>query len=209
MARSTAVVADPRDGHAGVAVRDLGAQTGEDKLPYELDGSRHHGRCHATANPAACVSAADETPRWWAIGTHALLLAWNEYLYAFLLLSKDSRCHAGGCAQALFSADDSPWNLLMATGLVYASAGRHLLRVPEIHGGWSDRREPRRIIVHQRRISMRPIHAAKSGMCAATVALTIALFAAGSATAQSPSGRFPGKTIRMCCRSRPAAPAPT
>jgi ABC-type maltose transport system permease subunit len=25
-----------------------------------------------------------------AIGTYALLLAWNEYLYAFLLLSKDS-----------------------------------------------------------------------------------------------------------------------
>ena len=25
-----------------------------------------------------------------AIGTYAILLAWNEYLYAFLLLSKDT-----------------------------------------------------------------------------------------------------------------------
>jgi len=25
-----------------------------------------------------------------AIGTYALLLAWNEYLYAFLLLSRDT-----------------------------------------------------------------------------------------------------------------------
>ncbi len=43
---------------------------------------------------------------------------------------------------------------------------------------------------------MRPIHAAKA-VCAATVALTIALFAAGSATAQSPQWPIPGKTIRI------------
>ena len=34
-----------------------------------------------------------------AIGTYALLLAWNEYLYAFLLLSNDKADHAVGGAR--------------------------------------------------------------------------------------------------------------
>ena len=55
-----------------------------------------------------------------AIGTYALLLAWNEYLYAFLLLSKDSDVTLAVALGHFLSADDSPWNLLMATGLVYA-----------------------------------------------------------------------------------------
>ena len=36
-----------------------------------------------------------------AVGTYALLLAWNEYLYAFLLLSKDTDDHAAGGARQL------------------------------------------------------------------------------------------------------------
>ena len=55
-----------------------------------------------------------------AVGTYALLLAWNEYLYAFLLLSKDSDVTLAVALGHFLSADDSPWNLLMATGLVYA-----------------------------------------------------------------------------------------
>ncbi len=31
-----------------------------------------------------------------AIGTYALLLAWNEYLYAFLLLSSEKSAHPAG-----------------------------------------------------------------------------------------------------------------
>ena len=53
-------------------------------------------------------------------GIYALLLAWNEYLYAFLLLSKDSDVTLGVGLGNFLSADDSPWELLMATGLVYA-----------------------------------------------------------------------------------------
>ena len=55
-----------------------------------------------------------------AIGTYALLLAWNEYLYAFLLLSKDTDVTLAVALGHFLSADDSPWELLMATGLVYA-----------------------------------------------------------------------------------------
>ncbi|MBV9259887.1 MAG: carbohydrate ABC transporter permease [Pseudolabrys sp.] len=55
-----------------------------------------------------------------AIGTYAILLAWNEYLYAFLLLSKDTAITLPVALGNFLSADDSPWELLMTTGFVYA-----------------------------------------------------------------------------------------
>lgn len=55
-----------------------------------------------------------------AIGTYALLLAWNEYLYQFLLLS-DKRSMTVPVALAQFlNSDEAPWNLMMATAIVYA-----------------------------------------------------------------------------------------
>jgi multiple sugar transport system permease protein len=55
-----------------------------------------------------------------AVGTYALLLAWNEYLYNFLLLSTpDSMTVAVALAQFLTS-DESPWNFMMATAIIYA-----------------------------------------------------------------------------------------
>jgi multiple sugar transport system permease protein len=55
-----------------------------------------------------------------AIGTYALLLAWNEYLYAFLLLSTE-RQHTIPVAMGYFLVtDDSPWSLLMATAIIYS-----------------------------------------------------------------------------------------
>jgi multiple sugar transport system permease protein len=55
-----------------------------------------------------------------AIGTYAILLAWNEYLYAFLLLSKDSEVTLPVALGNFLAADDSPWELLMTTGFIYA-----------------------------------------------------------------------------------------
>jgi multiple sugar transport system permease protein len=55
-----------------------------------------------------------------AVGTYALLLAWNEYLFAFLLLSRDTDITLAVSLGNFLAADDSPWELLMATGLVYA-----------------------------------------------------------------------------------------
>ncbi len=55
-----------------------------------------------------------------AIGTYALLLAWNEYLYAFLLLSTATQ-HTIPLTMGYFLVtDDSPWPLLMATAIIYA-----------------------------------------------------------------------------------------
>jgi multiple sugar transport system permease protein len=55
-----------------------------------------------------------------AIGTYALLLAWNEYLYAFLLLSTEKQ-HTLPVAMGYFLVtDDAPWPILMATAIIYA-----------------------------------------------------------------------------------------
>lgn len=55
-----------------------------------------------------------------AVGTYALLLAWNEYLYQFLMLS-DKRAMTVPVALAAFlNSDEAPWNFMMATAVVYA-----------------------------------------------------------------------------------------
>ena len=90
-----------------------------DNIPFELD-------------EAAKVDGATPIQIFWmvylpllrpaliAIGTYALLLAWNEYLYAFLLLSTESQ-HTIPVAMGYFLVtDDSPWPILMATAIIYA-----------------------------------------------------------------------------------------
>ena len=90
-----------------------------DKLPVELD-------------EAAIIDGASAfqlfrlvylpliTPAMVAIGIYAVLLAWNEYLYAFLLMSKEKDVPLSVALGLFLSADDSPWELLMATGFIYA-----------------------------------------------------------------------------------------
>ncbi|HEX4261497.1 MAG TPA: carbohydrate ABC transporter permease, partial [Acetobacteraceae bacterium] len=55
-----------------------------------------------------------------AIGTYALLLAWNEYLYAFLLLSSDNTITVPVALGKFLNSDEAPWNLMMATAVIYA-----------------------------------------------------------------------------------------
>ncbi len=90
-----------------------------DKLPWELDeAARMDG-----ATPLQLfrlVYLPLMVPSLVAVGTYSLLLAWNEYLYAFLLLSKDTDVTLAVALGSFMSADDSPWELLMATGLIYA-----------------------------------------------------------------------------------------
>ena len=90
-----------------------------DKLPYELDeAARMDG-----ATPLQLfrlVYLPLMFPSLVAVGTYALLLAWNEYLYAFLLLSKETDLTLAVALGNFLAADDSPWELLMATGFLYA-----------------------------------------------------------------------------------------
>ncbi|MGH8440330.1 MAG: carbohydrate ABC transporter permease [Pseudomonas sp.] len=90
-----------------------------DKLPYELDeAAKMDG---ATAMQLfRLVYLPLMVPSLVAVGTYALLLAWNEYLYAFLLLSNDTSVTLAVALGNFLSADDSPWELLMTTGLIYA-----------------------------------------------------------------------------------------
>ena len=90
-----------------------------DKLPVELD-------------EAALIDGASPfqlfrlvylplmVPSLIAVGTYALLLAWNEYLYAFLLLSRETTLTLPVALGNFLSADDLPWELLMTAGFIYA-----------------------------------------------------------------------------------------
>jgi multiple sugar transport system permease protein len=90
-----------------------------DKLPWELDeAARIDG-----ATPLQLfrlVYLPLMVPSMVAVGTYALLLAWNEYLYGFLLLSAEKDLTLAVALGNFLNADDSPWELLMATGFVYA-----------------------------------------------------------------------------------------
>ncbi len=55
-----------------------------------------------------------------AVGTYALLLAWNEYLYQFLLLSSKASMTVPVALAQFLSSDQSPWNYMMATAIIYA-----------------------------------------------------------------------------------------
>ena len=90
-----------------------------DKLPHELD----EAAIMDGASPLQLfrlVYLPLMTPSLVAVGIYALLLAWNEYLYAFLLLSRDTDVTLAVGLGNFLAADDSPWELLMATGLIYS-----------------------------------------------------------------------------------------
>lgn len=60
------------------------------------------------------------TPALVAVGTFALLLAWNEYLYQYLLLSSNRNMTVAVAIAQFFNSDEAPWNYMMATALIYS-----------------------------------------------------------------------------------------
>jgi multiple sugar transport system permease protein len=90
-----------------------------DKLPRELDEAATIDGA-TTMQLFRLVYLPLMMPSLVAIGIYALLLAWNEYLYAFLLLSSESQVPLAVGLGLFLGADDSPWNLLMTAGLIYA-----------------------------------------------------------------------------------------
>lgn len=55
-----------------------------------------------------------------AVGVYALLLAWNEYLYQYLLLSSNQNMTVAVAIDQFFLSDEAPWNYMMAVGLIYS-----------------------------------------------------------------------------------------
>jgi multiple sugar transport system permease protein len=54
------------------------------------------------------------------VGVYALLLAWNEYIYQFLLLSTTRNTTVAVALDQFFDSDEAPWNYMMAIALIYS-----------------------------------------------------------------------------------------
>lgn len=54
------------------------------------------------------------------VATYALLVSWNEFLYQFLLLNSPGNKTVAITIAEFFENDDSPWNLMVAAGLIYS-----------------------------------------------------------------------------------------
>jgi multiple sugar transport system permease protein len=54
------------------------------------------------------------------VGTFALLLAWNEYLYQYVLLSSTRNMTVAVAIAQFFNSDEAPWNYMMAAAIIYA-----------------------------------------------------------------------------------------
>ncbi len=168
-----------------------------DKLPYELDeAAKMDG-----ASPLQLfrlVYLPLMTPSLVAVGTYALLLAWNEYLYAFLLLSNDTqitlrrgaRQFPRGRRLAVGAADDDGPDLC-------AAAGGDLLRVQALHGRRPHRRRGQELegnhgIRIVQRPSRRPSARPRSSMASASTSPT-----ASSSCWSGPSGCGKSTLLRM------------
>jgi multiple sugar transport system permease protein len=55
-----------------------------------------------------------------AVGVYALLLAWNEYLYQYMLLTSTRSMTVAVAIDQFFDSDEAPWNYMMAVALVYS-----------------------------------------------------------------------------------------
>jgi multiple sugar transport system permease protein len=55
-----------------------------------------------------------------AVGTYALLVAWNQYLIQFLLLSDQKTMTVPVALARFVNSDVAPWNYMMATAIIYA-----------------------------------------------------------------------------------------
>ncbi len=60
------------------------------------------------------------TPALAVVATYALVLAWNDYLYQFVLLSSERKMTAAVMQAQLFDDADAPWNAMMAAAIIYS-----------------------------------------------------------------------------------------
>jgi multiple sugar transport system permease protein len=60
------------------------------------------------------------TPALAVVGVYALLLAWNDYLYQFMLLSSTRNMTVAAAIDQFLNSDEAPWNYMMAVALVYS-----------------------------------------------------------------------------------------
>ena len=88
-------------------------------IPIELDeAARMDGASPAQLYRRIYVPLM--APALAAVGAFALLLAWNEYLYQYLLLSSTRNMTVAVAIAQFFNSDEAPLNYMMATALIYS-----------------------------------------------------------------------------------------
>ncbi|MBI3512667.1 MAG: carbohydrate ABC transporter permease [Proteobacteria bacterium] len=88
-------------------------------IPFELDeAARVDGA--SLAQVYLRIYLPLMAPALAAVGTYALLLAWGEYLYQWLLLSSPRNMTVAVAIEQFFDSDEAPWNYMMAAAIVYA-----------------------------------------------------------------------------------------
>ena len=55
-----------------------------------------------------------------AVGTYALLFAWNDYFYQYMLLMSEKHTTIAMALEQFFDDDDAPWNYMMAIAILYS-----------------------------------------------------------------------------------------
>ena len=55
-----------------------------------------------------------------AVATFALLVAWNEYLYQYILLSSPDSWTVAAAINQFFDSDEAPWSYLMSVAIVFS-----------------------------------------------------------------------------------------
>ena len=55
-----------------------------------------------------------------AIGVYALLFAWNDYFYQYMLLMSEKHTTVAMALEQFFDDDDAPWNYMMAIAILYS-----------------------------------------------------------------------------------------
>jgi len=55
-----------------------------------------------------------------AVGTYALLFAWNDYFYQYMLLVSERHATVAMALEQFFDDDDAPWNYMMAISILYS-----------------------------------------------------------------------------------------
>ncbi|MFZ0988792.1 MAG: carbohydrate ABC transporter permease, partial [Xanthobacteraceae bacterium] len=59
-------------------------------------------------------------PELAAVGTYALLFAWNDYFYQYMLLMSERNTTVTMALEQFFDDDDAPWNYMMAIAILYS-----------------------------------------------------------------------------------------
>lgn len=55
-----------------------------------------------------------------AVGTYALLFAWNDYFYQYMMLLSEKHTTVAMALEQFFDDDDAPWNYMMAIAMLYS-----------------------------------------------------------------------------------------